>query len=71
MNTGVAFGSGNACNGNKGNDAPAVVIDLAATPSPNILIGVEVAIVTNDLVAGTYTSNTGGGTPITLTVVFQ
>lgn len=72
VNVGVTFGSGNACQGNKGNSPPAAVIDLAVNPNPNILIGGRIDIPANGLVSGTYSTAVGGGAKtLTLTVVLQ
>lgn len=72
VNSGVAFGSGSACQGNKKNSPAAAVIDLAANPNPNILIGGRIDLPANALVSGTYSTAGGGGSkPLTLTVIIQ
>lgn len=71
VNTGLPFGSGSACQGTRNNDPTAAVIDLAATPTPNILIGGQMSVPANSLNAGTYTSATGGGSAITLAITIQ
>jgi hypothetical protein len=71
VNTGVAFGSGNACNGTRKNDAVAVVIDLSVTTSPALLLGMDIQAVSNELADGSYSSNVSGGVPIIIRVLFQ
>ena len=72
VNTGVAFGSANACNGLGGGDAIAATIDLDALPTPNIYIGGEIVISTPiTLPTDKMYSTTGAGTPIMLSIVTQ
>lgn len=71
INTGVAFGAGQSCNGAKRRSTPATTVDLAATPNPNVLMGGQVVIGANSLLSGTYNTTSGGGQAIQLTVIYQ
>ena len=71
IDSGVAFGSGFACAGNRKNDPPATTVDLAVNPSPVILVGGEAIIPANSLASGTYVTFGSGTSPITIRVIFQ
>lgn len=71
IDSGVAFGSGFACQGTKKNNTPATTVDLAVNPSPVILIGGETIIPANGLASGTYVTFGQGTSPITIRVIFQ
>lgn len=71
INSGTAFGSGQECHGTGGADQPATTVDLSVTSNPTILIGGEVVIPANELSALEYSTGNAGGSPITLSVIFQ
>ncbi len=71
IDSGVAFGSGFACQGVRNNNPPATTVDLAVNPSPVILIGGETIIPANGLASGTYVTFGQGTSPITIRVIFQ
>ncbi len=70
LNSGVAAGAGNICNGTSGNVA--MVIDLSVTSDPRILIGGTLNIPSQALNSSTtFTSITSGGDSISISAVFQ
>lgn len=72
VNSGVSFGSGDACNGVGAGDAVAVTVDMDALPDPNIFIGGEIVINSAITLPTDHTySSSGAGTPVTLSVVVQ
>jgi len=72
VNTGLAAGSGNACQGIGGGDANALVVDLGSTVNPRLYFGGKLNIPMNGLTAsGTYETGAAGGDPLTLSATFQ
>lgn len=71
VNTGRAFGSGEACSGVNAS-LPAVSYSLSASVPATVLIGVELDLVNGHLSgSGEYSSGVAGGSPIEIDVVFQ
>jgi len=72
VNTGVAFGAGDSCNGLGAGDAVAATIDMDAIPDPNVYIGGEIIVSSPiTLPPDQGYSTTGSGTPIMLSIVVQ
>ena len=72
VTTGVAFGSGNSCNGLGGGDAVATTVDLDANPNPDIYIGARINIPTPITLPASHSyTTTGTGTPVMLSIVVQ
>ena len=71
INSGAPFGGGTTCQGNRKNSTPVAVVDLSSTPNPVVLIGAQMDIPAGSLVSGSYSSATGGGQAITVTITFQ
>lgn len=72
VTTGVAFGSGDTCNGLGGGDAVATTIDLDANPTPDIYIGARINIPTPITLPASHSyTTTGTGTPVMLSIVIQ
>ena len=72
VTTGVAFSSGNLCNGLGGGDAIAVTVDLDANPNPDIYIGARINISTPITLPASHNYTTAGtGTPVMLSIVVQ
>jgi hypothetical protein len=72
VGSGVNFGSAAPCNGVGAGDAVATTIDMDVIPDPDIFIGGEIMILSPVTLPSDHVYNTtGGGTPITLSVVVQ
>ena len=72
VNTGVVFGSATSCQGAAIADPVTLTLDMDALTDPNIFVGGEIAIpgiIT--LPPNMMYSSSGGGTPISLSLVVQ
>lgn len=72
VNSGVALGLADSCNGTGGGDGVAVTIDMDALPDPNVYIGGQIVINSAVTLPTDHTySTSGGGSPVTISVVVQ
>ena len=73
IDTRQTFGNGSLCQGVTGTSPVALLIDLAASQDPDIYIGGRINIPTNaTLPSGSaYSTSSGGGQPITLSITLQ
>lgn len=69
IDVGVPFGSGTRCDRVGRRRTPIATVDIAANPTPIVLLGARARIRT--LSSGVYDSTNGGGRPITVRVLFQ
>lgn len=70
VNTGLPFGSAEACQGAGSGDPVALSLDLFINPNPTLFFGGRVSI-DNTVTSGQFSTLNTGGTPLTLRVVFQ
>ena len=72
IDTGVPFGAGTRCDNLGGARNPIAVIDIAANPTPTVLIGGRIRINAGaGLASGVYSSTNTGGRAMRVRVLFQ
>lgn len=72
VNSGVPFGNGLPCGGIGAGDPVATTIDMDALPDPNVFVGGEISISSPiTLPTDRVYNTTGGGVPITFSIVVQ
>lgn len=72
VSIGAPAGSGSPCEGVGGADTAAAIVNLDSNPNARVLFGGKLNIPSGALNGGrTYSSSSGGGSPLTISIVFQ
>ena len=72
VSTGLPAGSATPCQGVGGSDPAAALVNLDSNPNARVLFGGKLNIGSGALNGGrTYSSSSAGGSPLTISIVFQ